>query len=143
MGSHGPLAHRDLWERIWCSWQLLGDSVSVQWVPSHVGVQGNEQADHCAQQGQQGATAALPIAREAKSVLEAWQELGPEEMLERDESGMAALDMDGGGSGSHSSSDGTNETIMSEDSDSDSDYEVLESPRKRQCANRGPRGRSS
>ena len=35
----------DLWERLWCSWQLLGDSVSVQWVPSHVGVQGNEQAD--------------------------------------------------------------------------------------------------
>ena len=49
------------------SWQLLGDSVSVQWVPSHVGVQGNEQADRCPQQG---ATAALPSVREAKSVLE-------------------------------------------------------------------------
>ena len=118
MGSHGPLAHRDLWERLWCNWQLLGDSGSVQWAPSHVGVQGNEQADHCAQQG---ATAELPIVREAKSVLEAWQELGLEEMSERDESGMAAWDMDGRGSNSHSSSDGTNETIMSEDSDSDSD----------------------
>ena len=77
----------DLWERLWCNWQLLGHSVSVQWVPSHVGVQGNEQADHCTQQR---ATAALPIVREAKSVLEAWQELGLEEMFEHDESGMAA-----------------------------------------------------
>ena len=142
MGSHGPLAHRDLWERLWCSWQLLGDSVSVQWVPSHVGVQGNEQADRCTQQG---ATAALPSVREAKSVLKAWQELGLEEMSERDESGMAAWDADSGGSDSHSSSDGTNETIMSEDSDSDSDSdcEVLESPMKRRCAYWGPGGRSS
>ena len=30
VGSRGPLAHRDLWVRLWCSWQLLGDSVSVQ-----------------------------------------------------------------------------------------------------------------
>ena len=76
-------------------------------------------------------------------MLEAWQELGLEEMSERDESGMAAWDMDGGGSDSHSSSDGTNETIMSEDSDSDSDCKVLESPMKRRCANRGRGGWSS
>ena len=67
VGSHRPLAPRDLWERLWCSWQLLGDSVSVQWVPSHVGVHDDEQADRCAQQG---ATAVLPSVREAKSVLE-------------------------------------------------------------------------
>ena len=50
-GLQGPLAHRDLWQRLWCSLQLLGDSVLVQWVPLHVGVQGNEGADQCAQQG--------------------------------------------------------------------------------------------
>ena len=98
-----------------------------------MGVQGNEQAYRCAQQG---ATAALPSVREAKSVLEAWQELGLEEMSERDESGMSAWDVDSGGSDSHSSSDGTNATVMSEHSDSDSDCEVLESPMKRRCANR-------
>ena len=36
VGSRGPLAHVDLWAELWL---LLGDSVSVQWVPSHVGVQ--------------------------------------------------------------------------------------------------------
>ena len=36
-GSWGPLVHvHDLWEQLWSQWQLLGDSVSVQWVPSHV-----------------------------------------------------------------------------------------------------------
>ena len=74
---------------------------------------------------------------------EAWQELGLEEMSERDETGMSAWDMDGGGSDSHSSSDGTNETSMSEDSGSDNDCEVLELPMKRRGANRGPGGQSS
>ena len=31
--------------QLWDSWLLLGDSVSVQWVPSHVGMEGNERAD--------------------------------------------------------------------------------------------------
>ena len=30
VGSRGLLAHQDLWELLWCSWQLLGDTVSVQ-----------------------------------------------------------------------------------------------------------------
>ena len=30
---------------------LLGDSVTVQWVPSHLGVQGNERADEGAVRG--------------------------------------------------------------------------------------------
>ena len=135
VGSSGPPVHRDLWERLWCSWQLLGDSVSVQWVPSHMGVQGNEQADRCAQQG---VTAALPSVTQARCVQEAWQDLGREEMSECDESGMSAWDVDSGGSDSRSSSDGTNETIISGDSESDSDCEVLESPMNRHCANRDP-----
>ena len=51
VGSRGALAHRDLWMQLWQSWQLLGDSVSIQWVPSHAGVEGNEQADKCAVRG--------------------------------------------------------------------------------------------
>ena len=39
------MAHTDLWKQLWGQRVLLGDSVSVQWVPSHVGVHGNEHAD--------------------------------------------------------------------------------------------------
>ena len=45
VGSLGPLAHVSLWTDLWNRWWLLGDSVTVQWVPSHVGVEGNERAD--------------------------------------------------------------------------------------------------
>ena len=123
MGSRGPLVHWDLWERLWCSWQLFGDSVSVQWVPSHVRVRGNEQADRCAQQG---ATAPLPSVREARTTREAWQELGLEEMSECDEEPMSVWDVDSGGSDSHSTGTETDEKVMSGDSDSDSDCAMLE-----------------
>ena len=140
MGSRGPLAHRDLWVRRWCSWQLLGDSVSVQWVPSHVGVQSNEQAD-C--RAQQGAPVALPSVREARSAREAWQELGLEDMLECDEEPESIWDVDSGGSGSRSSGGETDETIVSGDSGSDSDCNVLKLPLKRRGANRDPGGGQS
>ena len=51
MGSKGPLAHTDLWIDLWDRWQLLGDSGSVQWVPSQVGVEGKEEADSQAAKG--------------------------------------------------------------------------------------------
>ena len=51
MGSRGPLAHKDLWTDLWGRWQLLGDSVEILWVPSHVGVVGNEEADSRAAKG--------------------------------------------------------------------------------------------
>ena len=52
-GPHGPLAHVKPWDELWASrvWVLLGDLVSVQGVPSHVGVQGNERADQLAEGG--------------------------------------------------------------------------------------------
>ena len=34
VGSRGPLSHTDLWSELWDRWLLLGDSVSIQWVPS-------------------------------------------------------------------------------------------------------------
>ena len=36
---------------LWGQWQLLGDSVDILWVPSHVGVTGNEHADAKASKG--------------------------------------------------------------------------------------------
>ena len=59
--------HQDLWVKLWSSWQLLGESVSVQWVPSPAGLQGNEQADKCAQEG---TAAALPQVREDRAALD-------------------------------------------------------------------------
>ena len=51
VGSWGPLAHVALWTALWNMWQLSGDSVTVQWVPSHVSVQGNERVDEGAGKG--------------------------------------------------------------------------------------------
>ena len=82
VGSRGALAHRDLWMQLWQSWQLLGDSVSIQWVPSHAGVEGNEQADKCAVRG---AELSLPGVVREKEVSEVWRELGLEEMPEQEE----------------------------------------------------------
>ena len=39
-GVTGLRQHVSLLTELWHRWQLLGDSVTVQWVPSHVGVQG-------------------------------------------------------------------------------------------------------
>ena len=45
VGSWSPLARADLWSDMWSQWVVLGDSISIQSVPSHVGVDGNERAD--------------------------------------------------------------------------------------------------
>ena len=73
VGSRGPLAHADLWEDLWGQWQLLGDSVDILWVPSHVGVTGNEHADAKASKG---AKKAYECVMNQKSVQDIWGELG-------------------------------------------------------------------
>ena len=35
------MAHVDVWTELWDRWLMLGDSVTIQWVPSHLEVQGN------------------------------------------------------------------------------------------------------
>ena len=77
VGSRGPLAHVDLWEDLWGQWQLLGDSVDVLWVPSHVGVTGKEHADAKASKG---ARKAYECVMKQKSVQDIWGELGLQEM---------------------------------------------------------------
>ena len=77
VGSRGPLAHKDLWTELWERWQLPADSVEILWVPSHVGVAGNEEADVRAAKG---AKQALHDVQKAKQVTDIWEELGLEEM---------------------------------------------------------------
>ena len=77
VGSRGPLAHADLWTELWERWQLLGDSVEILWVPSHVGVAGNEEADV---RVAKGAKQAVHDVQKAKQVTDIWEELGLEEM---------------------------------------------------------------
>ena len=77
VGSRGPLAHVDLWEDLWGQWQLLGDSVDVLCVPSHVGFTGNEHADAKASKG---ARKAYECVMKQKSVQDIWGELGLQEM---------------------------------------------------------------
>ena len=69
--------HKDLWTELWERWRLLGDSVEILWVPSHVGVAGNEEADVRAAKG---AKQALHDMQKAKQVTDIWEELGLEEM---------------------------------------------------------------
>ena len=69
MALRKPLPHADLW----AGWLLLGDSVSVQWVPSHVGVEGNEQTDLWANKGAQIAQDKVVVYT---SVTENWADLG-------------------------------------------------------------------
>ena len=120
VGSRGALAHRDLWMQLWQSWQLLGDSVSIQWVPSHEGVEGNEQADKCAVRG---AELSLPRVVREKEASEVWRELGLEEMPEQEEEpeeNWDAVDSeaDSTDAGMMSTADSTDAGMMSE-SDAD------------------------
>ena len=76
-GSRGLLAHAELWQQLWTGWLLLGDSVSIQWVPSRIGVEGNERADlhtrHRAKAAKHAVTA-------HKSATDIWADLGLQEI---------------------------------------------------------------
>ena len=113
VGSRGPLAHVALWTELWHRWQLLGDNVTVQWVPSHVGVQGNERADAGAAKGARQAFRAVLQDREVRDI---WNDLGLEEMDEYSEDDLSVGSQDGAASDSDSDSDYVAEAA--EDSDS-------------------------
>ena len=49
--SPPPPRVTDLWSEFWDQWLLLGDSVSIQRVPLHVGMVGNKQVDQQAVKG--------------------------------------------------------------------------------------------
>ena len=77
MGSQGPLAHVDLWSKQWEQWLLFGHSVTLQSVPSHVGVQGNERADEGTVRGFTQTFTEVLRDREVRDI---WHDLGLDEM---------------------------------------------------------------
>ena len=131
VGSRGALAHRDLWMQLWQSWQLLGDSVSIQWVPSHAGVEGNEQADKCAVRG---AELSLPGVVREKEAREVWRELGLEEMPEQDEEpeeNWDTVDSETDSTDAGSTADSTDAEMMSESEEGgSSECELVCRPQK-------------
>ena len=128
VGSRGALAHRDLWMQLWQSWQLLGDSVSIQWVPSHAGVEGNEQADKCAVRG---AELSLPGVVTEKEANEVWRELGLEEMPEQDEEPQENWDSETDSTDAGSTADSTDAEMKSESEEGgSSECELVCRPQK-------------
>ena len=47
----GDVAHRDPWEPFLDLVRERGDLFSIQWVPSHIEIEGNERADQLAEEG--------------------------------------------------------------------------------------------
>mmetsp|Transcript_127777 Transcript_127777/g.220866 ORF Transcript_127777/g.220866 Transcript_127777/m.220866 type:complete len:182 (+) Transcript_127777:534-1079(+) len=50
-GSSGPVGHSDLWQQIHSLVIMHGDTLQLVWVPSHVNIEGNVQADKLAENG--------------------------------------------------------------------------------------------
>ena len=51
--SMGEVGHRDLWEQILWERERAGAELQIHWVPSHLGVHGNHEADALAEAGRQ------------------------------------------------------------------------------------------
>ena len=51
--ASGEVGHRDLWEQILLERERAGESVQLRWIPSHLGVPGNQGADALAEAGRQ------------------------------------------------------------------------------------------
>ena len=79
----GPVGHRDLWESILVCKRMCGKMLYFQWVPSHVGLEGNEEADSLADLGRlrhpfnYEHIPKRPCMREARQL---WDSSGLEEM---------------------------------------------------------------
>ena len=80
VGSRGPLAHKGLWTELWGQSQLLGNSVEILSVSSHVGVVGNEEADARASKG---ARHTMHNVLHSKQVTDIQEELGLVEMSDK------------------------------------------------------------
>ena len=49
--SSGEVGHSDLWEQILWETERAGEELQIHWVPSHLGVHGNHEADALAEMG--------------------------------------------------------------------------------------------
>ena len=72
--------HRDLWETILWERERAGDELQIHWIPSHLGVLGNDEADALAEAGRMShPNNDRPMAKRPW-VEPMWEDLGLEEM---------------------------------------------------------------
>ena len=89
------VGHRDLWETILWERERAGEQVQLRWIPSHLGVQGNEEADALAEAGRGLHPHNEESFPKRVRVEPQWEALGLEEMA----SGGEATDSDMASSG--------------------------------------------
>ena len=132
--SGRDVEHKDLWSAVLAERELAGDRLQVRWVPSHLGVVGNEQADQLAEQGRLLHPYNEESPPKRRRLEQQWKELGLEEMPSGDgeasDSGHSfttgSLLGEGESSGTSTSSDSQG-WAESEDCSTD----VSDNPRKR------------
>ena len=132
--SGREVEHKDLWIAVLAERELAGDRLQVRWVPSHLGVEGNEGADQLAEQGRLLHPYNEESPPKRRRLEQQWEELGLEEMSsgegEASDSGYlfttGSLFGEGDSSGTSTSSDSQG-WVDSEDYSTD----VSDNPRKR------------
>ena len=78
--SGRDVEHKDLWIAVLAERELAGDRLQVRWVPSHLGVVGNEHADQLAEQGRLLHPYNEESPPKRRCLERQWEELGLEEM---------------------------------------------------------------
>ena len=78
--SGREVEHKELWIAVLAERELAGDRLQVRWVPSHLGVVGNEEADKMAEQGRLQHPYNEGSRPKRRRLEQQWEELGFEEM---------------------------------------------------------------
>ena len=78
--SGREVEHKVLWMAVLAERGLEGDRLQVRWVPSHLGVAGNEEADKLAEQGRLRHPYNEGSPPKRRRLEQQWEELGLEEM---------------------------------------------------------------
>ena len=78
--SGREVEHKELWMAVLAERELAGDRLQVRWVPSHLRVAGNEEADTMAEQGRLQHPYNEDSLPKRRRLEQQWEELGLEEM---------------------------------------------------------------